>query len=211
MRCLDTSIYIWYKMYLMNDGIHKSKKGLRGALLVVGIILILSLGTWLVGTSMGILSSPTNTSLSLSNFSAISLWSINPWGGKEKAPTSLPDFKTIIIATGIVDTITNEFVETATFNKNDRGAVRFRIINVGDIASPEWQFNVLLPTFPFYIYLSDIQKPLNPNEEKIYTLFFDQVIGSPMGTIEINADPTGVIEELIEKNNIARALIIVTE
>ena len=194
----------------MNEEIHKPKKGLKKALIVSGVILVLALGAWLISPRLNF-GKLIDTSLSLSNFSAITLWSINPWGKSEKAPTPLPDLETIIIATGIVDTLTNEFVETATFNKNDRGAVRFRIINIGDIASPEWQFNVLLPTFPFYIYLSDIQKPLNPNEEKIYTLFFDQVIGSPMGTIEINADPTGVIEELIEKNNIARALIIVTE
>ena len=194
----------------MNEEIHKPKKGLKKALIVSGVILVLALGTWLISPRLNF-GKLIDTSLSLSNFSAITLWSIDPWNRSEKAPAPLPDLETIIIATGIVDTLTNEFVETATFNKNDLGAVRFRIVNIGDVASPEWQFNVKLPTFPFYIYLSDIQKPLNPNKEKTYTLFFDQVVGSPMGTIEINADPTGVIQELNEKNNIARALIIVTE
>lgn len=193
----------------MTDSVSKPKTNPAKTLVVAGIILVLILGTWFVGISAGIISFiPINTMLP--NFTAITLWTVNPpdEGG---VVTPLPDFETTIIATGIVDVVTNEFVETALFNKNDRGAVQFKIVNVGNIDSPEWQFNVTLPTFPFYIYLSEMYQPLNPKEERVFTLFFDQVIGTPEGTIEINADPTGVIAEMNEINNIARAIIIVTE
>lgn len=206
---LDTSYKIWYKQCLMTDIVHKPKTGFPKILAIAGIALILAFGIWVMDIPTYVASNVLVDTPPF-NFAAITLWSTNSPDKSEKT-ASLPDFETIVIATGIVSATTGEFIETVMFNKNDRGAVQFKIANVGSAPTPEWQFNVKLPTFPFYIYQSEILESLNPNKEKVFTLFFDQITGSPEGTIEINPDPTGEILEIDEKNNIARALIIVTE
>lgn len=191
----------------MDNATQKPKASLRQVLGTAAFILVLVLGIWLTGVPTYITSNfPINTSPF--DIASITLWANS---SLEDNATTLPDFKTTIIATGIVDPVTGEFTETAMFSKNDRVAVKFKIRNAGNIVSPKWIFNVKLPTVPFYVYLSEIQKPLKPNKEKVMTIFFDQIAGTPTGTIEINADPTEVIEEISERNNVARAIIIVKE
>lgn len=122
-------------------------------------------------------------------------------------PNGKPDLAVKIIATGIVDPNTKEFVATTTPKASDRIAVQFEIANLGTKESGSWYFNAVLPTIPFYIFSSDGQASLMPGDKIVYTLGFDKIEKKDGNMVVINADPANSINEASENNNIAKTTI----
>jgi len=118
-------------------------------------------------------------------------------------PNGVVDLKPTILQVGMIDKVTNVFTATSTINQGSRGAVRFIVENVGTKVSPEWTFNVVLPTFPSFIYHSKSQQVLYPGDRIEYTIGFDSIRNDNIpNTITVNADPISSIKESNETNNI---------
>ena len=121
-------------------------------------------------------------------------------------PNGRIDLKSTILAVGRIDRISNVFTATSSIPTSDRGAVRFEIENIGTKASGPWTFNVVVPTFPAFIYHSKSQQSLLPGDKIEYTIGFDSIRSdNKPNTIVVNADPISSINELDETNNIVKA------
>jgi hypothetical protein len=121
-------------------------------------------------------------------------------------PVGITDLKATILGVGRIDRATNAFTATSSISLSDRGAVKFEVENVGTAVSPSWTFNVVVPTFPAFIYHSNNQQPLQPGDKIEYTIGFDSIKsdGKP-NTIVVNVDPISSIKESTEANNIVKA------
>lgn len=118
------------------------------------------------------------------------------------------DLTARILTTGyIASSSTSDFIQADEIPSNLRGAVRFEITNVGTMATKEWRFNVVLPTFPSYIFHSDTQQPLLPGDRIEYMIAFDSIERQSEGTITINVDPTNSINEPNKSNNIIKGVV----
>jgi len=123
-------------------------------------------------------------------------------------PSGLPDLKSVIIAVGEIDRQTNIFTATNTIPMISRGAVKFQIENVGTKQTGSWYFNVVVPTFPSYIYHSTAQPSLFPGEKIEYVIGFDSIRNDGAeNTIVVNADPISSVKEISETNNIVKSVL----
>jgi hypothetical protein len=121
-------------------------------------------------------------------------------------PSGVVDLKPRIIAVGQIDRATNVFTATTTISGSSRGAVKFEVENVGTKISPDWTFNVVLPTFPSYIYHSKIQQALLPGDRIEYTIGFDSIRTDDLpNTIVVNVDPISSVKESDDTNNIVKS------
>lgn len=122
-------------------------------------------------------------------------------------PNGRVDLSVQILETGSLDPVTNVFTRTASIRRGSKGAVRFQVTNLGTKSAENWTFNAVVPTFPMYIYSSDMQPVLGPGDSVEYTLGFDQADGTATnGILTVNLDPSGAIRnEISRDNNIARA------
>lgn len=134
-------------------------------------------------------------------------------GARVSDPNGRIDLSVVILQTGIIDPATNIFTQTASIRRGTKGAVRFQVTNVGTKQVENWNFNAVVPTFPMYIYSSDMQPALGPGDSVEYTLGFDQVDATATkGIFTINIDPAGSIHnEISRDNNIARATFSIFE
>ena len=112
-----------------------------------------------------------------------------------------------IIETGILDSDTNEFIQTDSMTYTSRGGVFFEVINLGTKTSEEWMFTAVLPTFPAYTFNSETQEKLAPGDRIEFTLGFDSVVQEIEGTILITVDPNNTLDEVTRDNNIAEITI----
>jgi hypothetical protein len=131
--------------------------------------------------------------------------------GRASDPNGRADLSVTILDTGIVDS-NNVYVKTGTISRQQKGAVRFVIENLGSKTVESWNFSAVLPTLPMHIFSSPMQPALGPGDKIEYTLAFDQVDGAAtQNTITINADPSNMIwNEATENNNIAKAVVVIT-
>lgn len=122
-------------------------------------------------------------------------------------PNGRVDLSVQILETGALDPVTNVFTRTASLRRGSKGAVRFSVTNLGTKSAENWNFNAVVPTFPMYIYASDMQPVLGPGDSVEYTLGFDQADGvATNGILTVNIDPSSAIRnEISRDNNIARA------
>lgn len=127
--------------------------------------------------------------------------------GRESNPSGRMDLSVTILGTGVIDPATNIFTAGSSIRRGGKGAVRFVVENLGDKTVPNWYFNAVTPTYPMYIYTSDMQPELGPGDRIEYTLGFDLADGAATGGVfTINVDPANSLgNELSENNNIARA------
>ncbi|MCH7529933.1 hypothetical protein IIB50_02335 [Patescibacteria group bacterium] len=126
-------------------------------------------------------------------------------------PDGFVDLSVIILATGILDKTTNEFIATSSIKLSDKVAISFEVINKGTRTSSGWTFNAVLPTFPHHIFHSKSQHALGPGDKIEFTLGFDSIAGVGEQEIIINVDPAGNINESTKSNNIVRVTVTVDE
>jgi hypothetical protein len=128
--------------------------------------------------------------------------------GRVSNPNGRMDLSVTILGTGVIDPATNIFTQTASIPRGGKGAVRFVVENLGDKTVPNWYFNAVTPTYPMYIYTSDMQPALGPGDKIEYTLGFDMADAAATGgMLTINLDPANSFpNEITENNNITRAV-----
>lgn len=131
--------------------------------------------------------------------------------GRASDPNGRADLSVTILDTGIVDS-NNVYVKTGSISRQQKGAVRFVVENLGSKTVESWNFSAVLPTLPMHIFSSPMQPALGPGDKIEYTLAFDQVDGAATkNTITINADPSNMVwNEATESNNIAKAVVVIT-
>jgi CARDB len=120
-----------------------------------------------------------------------------------------PDLVATILQTGVVSTTTGAFTPQSSVKTSDRAAVHFQIQNIGTKASGSWTFAVVLPTYPAYTFQSGTQPSLAPGDRIEFTLGFDNIVHQSQGTIVVNADPLGQVQEANKVNNIATSTIYI--
>ncbi len=130
-------------------------------------------------------------------------------GSTVNNPNGYVDLTGRILGTGVVSTSTNAFLAKDRVKPSERAAVRFEVINNGTKTSRDWNFAVVLPTFPGYIFQSDSQQPLAPGDRIQYTLGFDRIKYEAEGEIRLNIDTTGMNNESNENNNLISGKIYV--
>jgi len=128
--------------------------------------------------------------------------------GASSGPAGKPDLAAKILAIGKIDIANNNaFIATTTLKSTDRIAVRFEVVNLGTKTSESWHFNAVLPTFPMYIFTSEMQTVLAPNDKIIFTLGFDKIEKKDGNIVTINVDPTGYPPDVTRDNNIVKVTI----
>lgn len=133
-----------------------------------------------------------------------------PVASKPKTPakktlavnTGRPDLSVSIVATGMIDPITDTFVERTPILSSDIGAVRFMVRNVGTAPSGSWRFSASLPVSTDEdSYTSTLQPSISSGGHITYTLRFNNTIqGAPFS---VHADPSGRLHETRTSNNTA--------
>ena len=126
-------------------------------------------------------------------------------GGIVSDPNGRIDLATRILEVGTIDPVTNVFTRTNVIHARERAAVRFVVENLGTKTAPYFNFNAVLPTYPYFIYSSDTQPALNPGDRIEYTIGFDSADPRINNSeFVINVDPSGGMNEVTKANNIAR-------
>jgi hypothetical protein len=122
----------------------------------------------------------------------------------------LPDLAVYVTAVGYLndnDNSTNSFIASSYVPNGKRGAVKFSVRNIGTNRSGTWSFNADLPTIPTYTYNSPYQNALNPGDRVDFILGFDDSYSGTSRNININVDPSHVVNESDENNNFVSASI----
>lgn len=117
-------------------------------------------------------------------------------------PAGKPDLAVRIIAIGVIDMYTNQFVNRMPTSQNDIAAVKFDIANNGTGSSGAWYFTAQLPTTPAAPYTSPQQRSLAPGDHIENVLRFNQM-ASGGGTFSVSVDPYNSVSETNESNNYA--------
>ncbi len=133
--------------------------------------------------------------------------------GRASDPNGRPDLSVTIIQTGTIDSATNVFVPVGSIKQGGKGAVRFSVENLGTKTIESWNFNAVLPTYPMYIFSSNMQPALGPGDKIEYTLGFDMAdANATNGILTVNADPANRIwNEVTKNNNIARSSFTIVQ
>ncbi len=118
-----------------------------------------------------------------------------------------PDLTAHILATGIIDPVTNVFTVKDKVLPSNRAAIQFEIVNQGGRPSGTWSFAVVLPTFPAFTFMSESQPSLNPGDKIQYTIGFDQIKQQTKNDFIINVDNRSEVNETNKTNNIVQGSI----
>lgn len=121
---------------------------------------------------------------------------------KAVAPAGRPDLSVSILAVGMIDPTTGTLVERMPIDRQDIGAVRFIVRNVGTAASGSWRFSASLPVSTDEdSYTSTAQASIGPGGHITYTLKFDNIV--PGDVFSVRIDPAGKLNEARTANNTA--------
>lgn len=129
--------------------------------------------------------------------------------GVTNNPYGRADLVVHVLATGVVDRVTNEFTASSSVRSVDRAGVKFEIVNQGDRFAEGWAFSAVLPTYPSFIYQSPQQQTLYPGDKIVFTLGFDSIKDLGDNIVTINADNIGSVKESNEDNNVVHTTIVV--
>ncbi|MDE2079491.1 MAG: hypothetical protein KGI73_03830 [Patescibacteria group bacterium] len=132
-------------------------------------------------------------------------------------PNGYVDLKATILEVGVVDKSSGAFFASSTPSLGEiansgqyRLAVRFAVENDGTKTSPQFDFNVVLPTMPMHIFTSQAQQALAPGDSIQFTIGFDLFNPDGNGIFTVNVDPSDRINEPNKDNNIVHYTITTT-
>lgn len=100
----------------------------------------------------------------------------------------------------------NQFVAQATIDNDRKGAVQFRITNLGTKTSDDFSFEAKLPNGQ--TFKSGRQKGLKPNEHSTLTLGFSSFDDTGVANFDVRVD---VDDDVNSRNNTFRSSVIVTD
>lgn len=116
------------------------------------------------------------------------------------------DLAVQILAVGVIDPVTGQFINRAPTSPNDTAAVEFNIANIGGTSTGTWYFQATLPTASGYLYTSPAQAPLSPGAHIINTLRFTQVRAGG-GSFSVLVNPNDYVRESNYSNDSASVYI----
>ncbi|MFH1454714.1 MAG: PKD domain-containing protein [bacterium] len=113
-----------------------------------------------------------------------------------------PDLQTTLIATGIIDPASKQFMQTNYAGFNDEVAMKFQVKNIGTNVSGAWKLRINTPsrTTPYYDFVN--QTSIKPGDRIVYTTSFDNPLATGINTAYITADPLNMVNEDSESNNL---------
>lgn len=128
-------------------------------------------------------------------------------------PNGTPDLQVRVLAIGLVDKSTGVFEERTeiprSLPKNQRGAIKFEVLNGGTKVTESWKFEAELPTNPSFTYKSPSQSSIYPGDRVEFVIGFDSIKNSDSVRYTITIDPNNDIAESNENNNeISRSIPI---
>ncbi len=110
------------------------------------------------------------------------------------------DLSVTLIATGILDPQTRQFVATNYAGANDQIAVKFQVKNIGTNVSGQWKLRLNMPsrTTPSF---DSWEQSIKPGDAIEYTGGFDSPTSQGMNTGYIIIDPLYALSESSKDNN----------
>jgi hypothetical protein len=119
------------------------------------------------------------------------------------------DLAVRVLQVGRLNTATNLITSQTSFNYNDTVGIKFEVSNDGDaVTSGYWSFTAALPSISTPTYTSPTQVPLRPGESIQFTLGFNNLTNQRNSLITINVDPSNVVAESNEGNNMTTSSTI---
>ena len=110
------------------------------------------------------------------------------------------DLSVTLIATGIIDPISKQFVATNYAGGNDEIAIKFQVKNTGTNVSGPWTLRLTMPSRTTPIYDSN-QQSIRPGDRIEFVGSFDSPVNIGINTGYIIADPFNAVSESSEGNN----------
>lgn len=114
-------------------------------------------------------------------------------------PYGVADLKVEMVGIGDINPY-GVFEPKSVVHNYARGAVKFRVTNLGDKETGNWFFATILPTRGGYPFNSQAQPSLMPGSSTEIFITFDQLVPG-VHTFSVNIDPLNYIPELSEYNN----------
>jgi hypothetical protein len=111
-----------------------------------------------------------------------------------------PDLAVTLIATGIIDPVSKQFVQTNFASANDEIAVRFQVRNIGTNISGSWTLRLNMPSRTTPVYDSN-QPSIRPGDRIEYTASFNSPMNQGLNTGNIIIDPFNTLSESSYNNN----------
>lgn len=124
--------------------------------------------------------------------------------GRISDPRGTADLRVTVSAVGIVDD--GRFRAQERMGVGDRAAVSFTVTNVGTKETGAWTFAASVPTRDGHHFRSDLQPTLLPGDRMEYVLSFRNIREGTRVPLYIHVDPTNVVHEFSEFNNIVEAV-----
>lgn len=111
-------------------------------------------------------------------------------------PNGYTDLRVMFLGIGTMDG--NTFVPSGTYDRDERGGLKFEVRNIGTKTSGDWTFSTKLPGDSTYESVK--QLPLKPNEAAVFTLGFsiDEDGRDRAATLEVEVSAPG---DIITRNN----------
>lgn len=114
-------------------------------------------------------------------------------------PYGVADLKVEMVGIGDINPY-GAFEPKSVVHNYARGAVKFKVTNLGDKQTGEWFFSTILPTRGGYPFTSRAQPSLMPGSSTEIFMTFDQLVPG-VHTFTVHVDPLNYIPELSEYNN----------
>ncbi len=116
-------------------------------------------------------------------------------------PYGIADLKVEIVSIGDINKF-GTFQPKGIVHQYSRGAVKFKVTNIGTKETGNWNFSAILPSNGGYAFNSQMQASLMPGSSTEIFMTFDQLIPG-VYNFTVSIDPLNYIPELSEQNNIA--------
>lgn len=122
-------------------------------------------------------------------------------------PYGTADLRVEIVAVGDINPY-GAFEPQSVVHQYARGAVKFKVTNLGTKQSGSWFFSAVLPTQGGYSFNSQAQQSLMPGSSTEIFMTFDQLVPG-VHTFTVYVDPQNYIPEWNEQNNVAAQALTV--
>ncbi len=110
------------------------------------------------------------------------------------------DLSVSLIATGIIDPVSKQFIATNYAGGNDEIAIKFQVKNIGTNVSGPWTLRLTMPSRTTPIYDSN-QQSIRPGDRIEFVGSFNSPVNVGINTGYIIADPFNAVSESSEGNN----------